>query len=491
VIFLLLAFSLAIAVWAIIVLPKVRLVLLCTFVLITGTFFGPAFFAIDGPLQLSVDRLLLGGVIALGISLVLRGSLKVPRLSTPDYLVVAMVAWYFFCAVTTGDAPKGISPIGTWIFYIFLPAMIYGLVRVSQPSAGDIKTIVSLTIGVGVYLAVIGFFETRGWYSLVFPRYIVDIKVWEFLGRARGPLMNPSANGIVLTIALSFAVLRLYYGSRSQVLIYGFLSLLILLGVYSTLTRGVWIGAVLAVVAMLWRPTPRWVKVLGVLSVLVFGSMAAMGLKEQLLNMKRDKNLSAEDSAKSVALRPLLAIVAYEMFKDSPLTGHGFAVYREASKPYYQDTSYEMPLEQSRGYFQHNIFLSSLVDTGLIGLTMFAWLLARLARSAWRLGNHERVDPLYRMVGLGMIGSLVGYFLGGMFQDVVVMPMIQMYLLFLGGVLVSVYQRTFEVAGDDFSLRAHFIRTSGSNAPPLGRRSTDPPYSAETPIGDEAFRPVT
>jgi len=475
VIFFLFAFLLAIAVWAIIVLPKVRLVMLCTLVLITGTFFGPSFFAIDGPLQLSVDRLLFGGVIALGISLVLRGNLGVPKLSTPDYLVGAMVAWYLLSAVTAGEAPKGISPIGTWVFYIFLPAMIYALVRISQPTAGDIKSIVSITIGLGVYIAVIGFFETRGWYALVFPRYIVDTNFWEFLGRARGPLMNPSANGIVLTIALSFAVLRAYHGNRSQVMVYGILSLLILLGIYCTLTRGVWIGAVFAVVAMFWRSTPRWVKVLGVLSLVLFGSMAAMGLKEQLLNMKRDKNLSAEDSAKSVALRPLLAVVAYEMFKDSPLTGHGFSVYREASKPYFQNPSYEMPLEQSRGYFQHNILLSSLVDTGLIGLTIFAWLLTWLTRSAWRLGNHERVDPLYRMVGLGMIGSMAGYFLGGMFQDVVVMPMIQMYLMFLSGVLVSVYQRAFEVTG---------------SAPPLGRRSTDRPYAAEMPIGDEAFRPV-
>lgn len=490
-IFLLLAFSLAIAIWAIIVLPKLRLVLLCTIVLIAGTFFGPSFFSVDGPLQLSVDRLLFGGVIALGIPLVLRGNLNLPKLSTPDYLVVAMVVWYFFRAVTAGDAPKGISPIGTWVFYVFLPATIYALVRISQPTAGDIKTIVSITIGVGIYIAVIGFFETRGWYSLVFPRYIVDTNVWEFLGRARGPLMNPSANGIVLTVALSFTVLRAFHGSRAQVMIYGFLSLLILLGIYCTLTRGVWIGAVLAVVAMFWKSTPRWVKVLGVLSAVVFGSMAAMGLKEQLLNMKRDKSLSAEDSEKSVALRPPLAIVAYEMFKDAPLMGHGFSVYREASKPHFQNPSYEMPLEQSLGYFQHNILLSSLVDTGLIGLATFAWLLAWLTRSAWRLGNHERVDPLYRLLGLGMIGAMAGYFLGGMFQDVVVMPMIQMYLMFLSGVLVSVYQRTFEVPGDAESMRGAYMRTSDSNALPLGRRSTDLRYSAEMPIGDEAFRPVT
>lgn len=465
--------------------------MLCTLVVVLGTFFGPDFFAIQGPLLLSVDRMVFFGVIALGTSLVLRGDVKLPKLSTPDYLVVAMVIWYLIRAVTGGEPPKGASPIGTWLFYIFLPGVCYALVRVSNPTAADIQTIISVMIGVGVYIAVIGFFEARGWYSLVFPRYIGDTKVWEFLGRARGPMMNPSANGIVLTHALSFAVLRAYFGTRLQTMIYGLLSLVILVGVYSTLTRGVWIGAVLAVVVMFWRSTPRWIKVLGVVSAVIFGSMAAMGLKDQLLNMKRDKNLSAEDSAKSIELRPLLAIVAYEMFKDAPFVGHGFNVYMKASREYIQRPGYDLPLEQALGYMQHNIFLSSLVDTGIIGLAIFAWLLARLARSAWRLGNHERVDPLSRMVGLGMIGSMVGYFLGGMFQDVVVMPMIQLYMLFLSGILISVYQRTFEVAIDDVSLRAPYIRSHDPSSPPLGRRSTDPPYSAEKPTGDGAFRPAT
>lgn len=489
--FFLLAFSLAIAVWGLILLPKLRLVMLCTLVVVLGTFFGPDFFAIKGPLLLSVDRMLFFAVFAFGASLVFRGDLTLPKLSTPDYLVGAMVVWYFIRSATAGEAPTGSNPIGTWLFYIFIPSICYALVRVSNPNARDIQTVITVIIGIGVYIAIIGFFEARGWYSLVFPRYIGDPKVWEFLGRARGPMMNPSANGIVLTISLSFAVLRAYYGNRPQVMFYGFLSLVILVGVYSTLTRGVWIGAVLAIVAMYWKLTPRWIKVLGMMSAIVFGSMAAMGMKEQLLNMKRDKNLSAEDSAKSIELRPLLAIVAYEMFKDAPFFGHGFSVYLKASTNYIQRPGYDMPVEQALGYLQHNIFLSSAVDTGIIGLTIYVWLLARITRSAWRLGNHQRIDPVYRMVGLGMIGSMTGYFLGGMFQDVMLMPMIQLYLLFLSGILITVYQRTFEVASDDLSLRAPYIRSGDPNAPPIGRRTSDPPYSAGTPVGDEAFRPAT
>lgn len=489
--FLLLVCSLAALTWTAILLPKLRLAASCTLVLVLGTFFGPDFFSIDGPMQLSIDRVFFVGVTAVAASFVLRGNLKLPQLSTPDLLIIGMVVWYLIRAITAGEPPKDISPIGSWLFYIFFPAVCYALVRIANPSTSEIRTIISVMIAVGSYIAVIGVCEARGWYSLVFPRYIADPTVWEFLGRARGPMMNPSANGIVLTMALSFAVLRIFQGDRAQAVFYGFLSLVILAGVYSTLTRGVWIGAVLAIVAMYWKSTPRWVKVLGLMSTLLFGSMAVMGLKDQLLNMKRDKNLSAEDSAKSIELRPLLAIVAYEMFKDSPLTGHGFNVYLRSSKDYIQNPSYNMPLEQTLNYIQHNIFLSSLVDTGIIGLALYASILFYLARAAWRLGNNDRIDPIYQTVGLGFVGMMTGYFLGGMFQDVVLMPMMQFYLMFLGGMLISVYQRTYCIPIDDVSIRAAYIRTGDPTAPAMGRRATDPPFPAGTKVGGGAFRPST
>jgi O-antigen ligase len=489
--FLLLVFLLAIAIWAAILLPKIRLAISCAMVVVSGTFFGPDFFAIQGPIQLSIDRLLFAVVTAVTALFVLRGDLKLPQLAIPDLLIIGMVVWYFFRAITAGEPPQGSNPVGSWLFYVCIPAVCYALVRVANPSADEIRTIISAMIAVGVYIAIIGFFEARGWYSLVFPRYITDPNVWEFLGRARGPMMNPSANGIVLTMSLSFAALRITQGTRLQVLFYGFLSLVILAGVYSTLTRGVWIGAVLAIVAMFWKSTPRWVKVLGLISTIVFGTFATMGLKDQLLNMKRDKNLSAEDAAKSIELRPLLAIVAFEMFKESPLVGHGFNVYLKTSQAYIQNPSYDMPLEQSNGYVQHNIFLSSLVDTGMIGLAFYASILLYLSRAAWRLGNNRRVDPIYQMVGLGFVGMMTGYFLGGMFQDVVVMPMIQLYLMLLAGMLISVYQRTHCVPIDDVSIRAAYIRTGDPTAPAMGRRATDPPFPAGTQVGGGAFRPST
>ncbi len=440
-IYLLLVFSLSASVWAAVLLPRSPLPLLCAIVLIVGTLFGPAFFALDGLLQISADRLLFAAVFVFGCFQLASGRASLPPLTSSDCLVVILTLWFLLSAWTGGEPSKGVNPTGTWTFYILMPACIYALVRISPPQPRDLQIIVSALIALGVYLAVTGWFESRGWYAWVFPQFIADPQRWEFLGRARGPLLNPSANGILLTIALGFVALRAYHGSRAAKVGYGLIGLMMLIGIYATLTRSVWLGAGLSLVVIFWSQMPRWTKVLGLASLVLLGGMTAIGLKEQLLRMKRDKALSAAEAEKSIQLRPLLAIVALEMVKDAPLAGHGFGNYKRNSQPYFSDRSYDLPLEQARGYVQHNLWLSVAADTGLIGLILFSSLLALWTASAWRLGHAVRCDASFTVIGLGGLGTIVAYLFAGMFQDVIVMPMIQMYLFFIGALIVTLQQR--------------------------------------------------
>jgi O-antigen ligase len=217
--------------------------------------------------------------------------------------------------------------------------------------------------------------------------------------------------------------------------------LVLLLGVYATLTRSAWLGAasVFAIVALVYAP--RWVRVLGLISVVFLGGIAISGAKDQLIRLKRDKNLTAADAEKSIQLRPLLAVIAYEMFKDQPIIGHGFGHYFEHNDAYHSDRTYNMPLEQARTYAQHNVLLSVLVDTGLIGLSLFVSWLVMLLSIGWRLTRQRTLRPETRWVGLLFLGTTLAYLCNGMFQDVLIIPMVHMFLFFLAGVLVNAYQR--------------------------------------------------
>ena len=48
---------------------------------------------------------------------------------------------------------------------------------------------------------------------------------------------------------------------------------------------------------------------------------------DNLLAFKRDKALATEKTAESVELRPVLAMIAWQMFLDRPLLGCGYAQY--------------------------------------------------------------------------------------------------------------------------------------------------------------------
>ena len=57
-------------------------------------------------------------------------------------------------------------------------------------------------VAFGVYLAFTGVAETRGMPALVFPKYILTSEFTEFLGRGRGPFLNPVTNGIFMAVCI-------------------------------------------------------------------------------------------------------------------------------------------------------------------------------------------------------------------------------------------------------------------------------------------------
>ena len=274
-----------------------------------------------------------------------------------------------------------------------------------------------------------------------FPRYISDPKVWEFFGRGRGPLLNPIGNGVLIGGGLVAAVLRGWNSSRLGKVLYAVVALILLGGIYSTLTRSCWVGAIgaLGCIAMVYAP--RWVRIWSLACVVLLGVAMSMGLKDQLMSFKRDKKLSAVEAAKSVELRPLLAVVAWEMFKDSPIRGHGFGHYLQHNDRYHNNRAYDMPLEKVRIYVQHNTFLSVLVDGGAIGFLLFTGSLCMLALAALSITKTQTIDSEAVQAALLTIGLLVIYAANGMFHDLIVIPMVQMFLMTSAGLTVNAVTR--------------------------------------------------
>jgi O-antigen ligase len=158
---------------------------------------------------------------------------------------------------------------------------------------------------------------------------------------------------------------------------------------------------------------------------------------EHFVAFKRDKFVSVEETAESAKLRPILAVVAWNMFLDRPLLGCGYGQYIQESPAYLSDRTTDLPLEKARPYRQHNVFLALLTETGLLGMTLFAALLASWTRTAWRLWQTESAPDWVRQMGLLFLAFEGAYLANAMFQDVSIIPMVNMLLFFFAGAITS------------------------------------------------------
>ena len=320
-------FAAAALVWTVPLAPRVRLVPLACLILGVGTIFGPSFFAVDGPIQISADRLLFFAAFALAFVGFRCGATRLPSLHRIDWLIFAIVGWFGFCVFLGGtEQSVGTPPLARWLFYIAMPAGMYALARFVTIRTSDVSWVSIGFILLSCYLAITAILEIAGLHDLVFPRYIVDAERWEFFGRGRGPLMNPAGNGVVIAIGLVAAAVNFFQSGRQGRALYGAIAICLLAGTYATLTRSCWLGAIAGIGIVILMYSPRTLRLYGLVCALVLSGLAATGVKDQLMSIKRDKNLSAADAAKSVQLRPLLAIVAWEMFKDRPIAGHGYGL---------------------------------------------------------------------------------------------------------------------------------------------------------------------
>ncbi len=427
--------ALVACIWGLAFLRTTGLFGLVVATLILGTVFGHPFFHISA---LSLDRLLL--VLAFGFYAIQRwcGFADAKPWGSVD-TVLALFLLVLTLSVLTHDWRTGkAEPVSRLIFYYIMPVTIYWLARQSHISPTKIKWFYVSLAAFGLYIALTACMERMGWTWAVFPRYISSPNVSDFLGRGRGPLLNPSGNGILMVFAMFSMIMLVPRLGRTGRMVLTVLLGVYLLGIYSTLTRCAWLGGIGALGILVMIVLPKTLR----LPVAVSAVMAAVlfvGVNwERLVAFKRDKDVSIEDMQESASLRPILAVIAWKIFQDYPVFGCGMGQYLTTAKDYLGDRDVDFVLEKVRPYVQHNVFLSLLTETGIVGVSLFTLLISIWTWHAWQLWQTTTLRLEYRQLGLVFVGTLFAYLTNGMFQDVLIIPMVNMYLFFLAGLVQNV-----------------------------------------------------
>lgn len=182
---------------------------------------------------------------------------------------------------------------------------------------------------------------------------------------------------------------------------------------------GLGVGGVAAVTALairhgLGRGGVMILSLLALGGCLAFG-LAAVGLgPEPLVHVVRDTRQSAPDS--SIAQRLLWWQASWDAFLEHPVAGlgtGGTATWFDAS-PRITEYATGVP-NRDRHFFTaphpHSIYLLTLAEQGLIGITLMLGVLGSSLGAAWR---RTRVRP----VACGLLGAMVVWWVAGAFDSI-------------------------------------------------------------------------
>jgi O-antigen ligase len=406
----------------------------CLLVLLSGSCFGSYFYNLPGgPMPLTSDRAL--WVVLLAQYFVWRkfGLADPKPLAKTDLLLAFFFGVLTLCTLTHDWHIRNSMPASRLVFYYLMPLGLYWVARQTRLTE---RSVVAVFLSLGLfsgYLALTAIAERREWWWLVFPGYIKTSTYIEFFGRGRGPFLNPIGTGIFQCACLCSGLMLWPRSGRVGRAVLLAAVGLTTLGVQSTMTRSVWMGLALSVGTVVVLSMPRsWrLPILG--SATLAGLLVVATQWESLVSFKRDKDLSAEATAESVKLRPMLATIAWQIFCDHPLLGVGFGQYKEQNKNYTADRSYDLPLDKARPYVQHNVFLSILCETGLAGMGSYIGLLCLWGIHGWQLWRQAEAPLWARQQGLLLLAVLGCYATNGMFHEVSLIPMVNMLLFFMAG----------------------------------------------------------
>lgn len=448
-------FALAAAIWGAICARRGSLLVGCGLLLAVGYALGHEFWNTRlGPIPVTFDRVVLVGIIAAFVYQWRYGGLTPRSWTGADYMLAALLAVLAVSALSSGqpEITDGVtSKWGRLVTSFLLPALLYGIIRQLDITRRDWSWLLASLVILGVYLACTGFFETRQWWALVFPRYIADPNLGIHFGRARGPELNSVSLGLYIIASALCAWTLLNVAARRVSQLILLITLPVMAGgVFFTFTRSTYIGLAASglVVAAFYIPRQwRWPAMVG---TGVLGLMVLVASWGQLLGIKREGTV--EDSEHSVGQRQSFAYVSWKMFSDHPILGVGFGRFYDQKLPYLSDRSQNFELESLRPLHHHNTLLSVLTETGLVGLAVFLGVFIAWIRSGWKLALHA-TTPWMRAQGILLLGLITNYLCSAVFHDLTLLPSQELLLFAFAAVTVNLQQRVAETIAVDLPSR--------------------------------------
>ncbi|WP_369052481.1 O-antigen ligase family protein [Kineococcus terrestris] len=317
------------------------------------------------------------------------------RLRPVHVAVVGLVAVAVLSAIAH-DTLLGNYGLFALLDRIVVPFAMFCLAPVVFSTAARRALLLKTLVLLGLYLGVTALLETLQLWSFVFPSYIADPDVGIQFGRARGPFAASEAMGMACAacfFAAGLAVVRFRGGWR-------LLSAAVLAlsggGVLLSLTRSVWVGLVLGVLAVmlidrrLRRFTP----------VALLGGAALVAVLLATVPGLQDSVDERAGTTRSVLDRLNTNAAALRVVEQEPLTGVGWTRFVDVASTWVRQAD-DYPITNV-AIEVHNVPLSRAAELGIPGAALFLACIAfGPVRAAFQRGRRDELAD-WRYVSIGM-----------------------------------------------------------------------------------------
>lgn len=331
-----------------------------------------------------LDRLVFAaGVLSLAMRLPIDVRAWPPlRLRAVHVLLALAGAWAVLSAWSAGTLSDSKTQFELLDSHGFIPWAYLLVAPVAFRTPAQRRVLLGGLTACGAYLGATAVAEGLHLSGLVWPAYIASPDVLTHLDRARGPFIEAGAMGLALW-GCAIAAMALFALTERLAVRFACAGVMILcsLGVIFTLTRAIWVLAIVSVV-LTFAVIPALRRYLPVFAVAVVVLLAgAFALTPDLNSQVEARN--SDDV--SVLSRLNSNAAGLRMVLDKPLLGSGFDTFGAKSEPYYR-LSPKYPLNGVGDL--HQVFLSNAVELGLLGGGL--WLAALIAAVATGLSGARR-----------------------------------------------------------------------------------------------------
>ena len=381
----------------------------------------------------SMDRFAFGLLILIVLlrACVLRQPLLIRAPVTWPMLALLLLAFYGV-ASQPSDAETWSLFAAKWL----VPFTLYQLAAYIFDDARSLRRFETFALIVLAYLSLTAIFFMLDAREFIFPRYILDESLGYHADRARGPFLQAVANGVTLNL-LGLIALNSFRRERLR----GMLALLFLvalpLAIVATKTRAVWLSFALSVLWLLFFSPSRRLRRACLCLVLA----GAVGLAAVVTFADRNTTLSDRlEERGPVMFRMAVYEAGWEMFLKKPLAGWGATDMQTELSKRISDFHQEQ-------FFFHNTYLEIVVQYGLVGLSLYLWIvvdLFKVGRSRNRRGLRTEggfLDEQFRALWPLLLGV---YLLNASFV-VMNYQFVNGFLFSLAGLLVAQNRRSAEV----------------------------------------------